>query len=363
MHVAVIGAGIVGASVAFRLSQAGALVSVVDKAEPATGTTAASFAWVNANNKTPWEYFELNHAGLEEHYRLVGELAGGPPWLYRGGNLIWVADEDLDELERRVERLRSWGYAAEWWTTSRAKAELEPHVAFPDPESPLAFFPREMWVDAPRLANLLLERAVETGTVVRPGVGAVGIEMDGGRVSGVTVTDGERIPVDVVVNAAGPDADHVAGLVGRQLPLESKNGLVVQITTEDGLLGRLLHTPRVNLRPDGPQRLLLNHGSVDEKLAAGDEEHFAEELLGRAREIIPLLADAGIEDVRAGTRPMPMDGFSCVGGVEDVPGYYEAVTHSGVTLGPLIGRLLAQDILTGEIDPLLPPFRPDRFKS
>jgi glycine/D-amino acid oxidase-like deaminating enzyme len=44
-----------------------------------------------------------------------------------------------------------------------------------------------------------------------------------------------------------------------------------------------------------------------------------------------------------------------------VLGYYEAVTHSGVTLGPLIGRVLAREVLTGEVDALIVPFRPDRF--
>ena len=41
----------------------------------------------------------------------------------------------------------------------------------------------------------------------------------------------------------------------------------------------------------------------------------------------------------------------------------EAVTHSGITLGPLVGRLLAREMLTGEVDPLIAPFRPDRFPS
>jgi glycine/D-amino acid oxidase-like deaminating enzyme len=44
-----------------------------------------------------------------------------------------------------------------------------------------------------------------------------------------------------------------------------------------------------------------------------------------------------------------------------IPGYFEAVTHSGVTLGPLLGRLLAQTVATGQTDPLLAPFSPDRF--
>jgi glycine/D-amino acid oxidase-like deaminating enzyme len=47
--------------------------------------------------------------------------------------------------------------------------------------------------------------------------------------------------------------------------------------------------------------------------------------------------------------------------VASVPGYYEAVSHSGITLGPVIGRLLASEIISGEGDAMLADFRPDRF--
>ena len=168
--------------------------------------------------------------------------------------------------------------------------------------------------------------------------------------------------MDAVVNTAGPGADEVAALVGRELPLEPKSGLLVRVTAEDGLLGRLLHTPRINLRPDGPGYVLLHHGSVDERLAdGGDKETLAEELLRRAIEVLPALRSAALENVRVGTRPIPADGFPCAGGVTGIPGYYEAVTHSGVTLGPLLGRLLAQEMLEGEVDLLVASYRPDRF--
>ena len=73
-RIVVIGAGIIGASVAFRLAKSGAArVWIIDGSRPGTGTTSASFAWVNANDKTPRDYFELNRAGLEEHSRLGGE--------------------------------------------------------------------------------------------------------------------------------------------------------------------------------------------------------------------------------------------------------------------------------------------------
>ena len=88
LTVAVIGAGIVGSSVAYRLSEGGAAVVLIDGAGPGTGTTSTSFAWVNANNKLPREYFELNLAGMREHGRLRDELGGG--WLHPTGNLIWA---------------------------------------------------------------------------------------------------------------------------------------------------------------------------------------------------------------------------------------------------------------------------------
>lgn len=363
MQVAVIGAGIVGASVAFRLSQGGARVWLVDEAEPASGTTSASFAWINANNKTPREYFELNRAGMEEHLRLRDELSGGASWLHQTGNLIWAEDGDSDELERRVGRLRSWGYAAEWWTTSRVVEELEPCATFGTPDTTIAFFPEEGWVDSPLLTKTFISLARRNGAEFRSGA-VSSIEVDGGRTSGVRLADGSHLSADKVVNAAGPAADPVAALVGRNLPMKPKDGLLAYVSTKTRLPGRLLHTPHVNLRPDGPGHVLLHHSSVDEKLAGGgDKEQLAEELLGRAREIVPGLADAEIEEIRAGTRPVPADGFSCVGGLASLPGYYEAVTHSGVTLGPLVGKLLAREITTGEVDSLLAPFRPDRFGS
>lgn len=352
---------------AFRLAQSKeAQVLILDRSRPGSGTTSASFAWANANQKTPRDYFELNRAGLEEHYRLRDELRGGigPPCLHLGGNLEWAGDEEaLERLERRVERLRSWGYAAEWRKASWANETLEPNVAFPSPETPVAFFHDEVWIDAPRLAGTLVERACEKGAETRFGSAVEEIEVAGGRVSALRLDRGERLPCDAVVNAAGPEADRVAALLGRALPLRPSRGLLVRLAVQGTPVDRLLHSPHINLRPDGPGGILLQHGSIDRKLESdvADKDSLSQELLERACRVVPALGSAEVEDVRVGVRPMPEDGLPCVGAVAGLPGYYEAVTHSGVTLGPLLGRLLAREILTGEVDTLVAPFRPDRF--
>ncbi|MDT7635737.1 MAG: hypothetical protein QOC83_25, partial [Pseudonocardiales bacterium] len=82
MHVVVIGAGVIGLSVATELARRGASVTVVEQEAPGVGTSATSYAWVNANNKEPRDYYELNLAGLEAHHRLARDADGG--WLVAG---------------------------------------------------------------------------------------------------------------------------------------------------------------------------------------------------------------------------------------------------------------------------------------
>jgi glycine/D-amino acid oxidase-like deaminating enzyme len=359
LKVAVVGAGIVGSSVAFRLSEGGAEVVLIDAAEPGSGTTSASFAWVNANNKLPRNYFELNVSGMREHERLHDEIGGG--WFHPTGNLIQSTDEE--DLEERVGRLRSWSYTAEMLTASTVNEKLEPEAVFPSPETRVAHFPEESWVDAPALTRTLVQAAARNGARTLAGNAVRGIEIGGEGVT-LRLEDGDTVNADAVVNAAGAWAASVADMVGRKLPLDVFRGLLVRVAVTGEPLGCLMHTPRVNLRPDGQGYVLLHHGSVDARLTddfAGTEDPLCAELLERARRVLPALAEAEVVEARFGLRPVPADGHSCVGALSDIPGYYEAVTHSGVTLGPLVGRLLAREILTGEVDALIAPFRPDRF--
>jgi glycine/D-amino acid oxidase-like deaminating enzyme len=363
LKVAVIGAGIIGSSVAYRLSVGGAEVVLIDGAEPGSGTTSASFAWVNANNKLPREYFELNRAGMREHERLRDEIGGD--WLHPTGNLIQATDEGREDLERRVERLRSWSYAAEMLPASTVNERLEPEVVFPDPKTKIAHFPEESWVEAPALTEALVQAASHDGALTLVGGAVHGIEVGGAGVT-ASLENGDAVRADAVVNATGASAASVAGMVERELPLDVFRGLLVRVAVSGGPLRHLLHTPRINVRPDGDGYVLLHHDSVDEKLSddfAGTEDPLCAELLERARRVLPALAEAEVVEARFGLRPVPADGHSCVGALSGVPGYYEAVTHSGVTLGPLVGRLLAREVLTGEVDPLIAPFRPDRFPS
>ena len=168
----VIGAGVMGASVAYRLAQAGAAVTVLEATRVGGGTSGISFAWTNAHKKPPKPYHDLNVAGMKAHSALADEF-GGTPWWHGGGSLEWEAEPDRPAQAENVERLRSWGYAAEWITLRQAQ-ELEPDI---DPatigDAPVAFFPEEGWLDPVVYAHAMLSGGTaspwRTSHLRRPG--------------------------------------------------------------------------------------------------------------------------------------------------------------------------------------------------
>lgn len=358
----VVGAGVVGACVAFRLVQAGARVTVVDAAGPAGGASGGSFAWVNASAKRPAHYFELNRAGVAEHTRLAEELADGS-WLHPTGTVSWPDEASPAGLAGRVAECNAAGYTAELLDARGVRAR-EPSVVVLD-GMVAAFFPREGWVDTPRLVGILLRRCVARGARLRTGVPVETVERCGDRVTGVGMADRTRLTADVVVNCAGVAADRLAASAGVPLPLRGgTEALLVTVAAPGDPVRGVVWSPTVHARPDGHGRVALGDGAATRRLAAGeDAEDLAAWTAARAAALIPALAGAPILDVRATARPMPADGFSCVGALAGLAGYVEAVTHSGVTLGPLFGRLVARAVLTGHEDPLLDAYRPDRFPA
>ena len=130
--VVVVGAGMLGAALAYRLARAGARVTVVDAGEPGRGTSGSSFAWANANDKTPLDYFRLNKAGMEAHRRLRDDLlAGGDDggWLHEGGGLELAGEAGREALLSKAARLKDWGYRVEVLDPAApAVRELEPHL-------------------------------------------------------------------------------------------------------------------------------------------------------------------------------------------------------------------------------------------
>ena len=189
--------------------------------------------------------------------------------------------------------------------------------------------------------------------------------MERGRARGVVTAEGEHLGADVVVSCVGHWTDELIALAGVRLPLAPTNGLLAISSPSPVRLRAMLHTHEVNLRADGAGRILMRAGEFDRTVVPGTPvvplPPACQQILARAIRVLPGLTGIRVESARVGVRPIPADGYPAVGPVPGVDGLYVVCTHSGVTLGPLLGRLVAQELMGGEADPRLERLRPARL--
>jgi glycine/D-amino acid oxidase-like deaminating enzyme len=353
----VIGAGVVGVAVAAGLARRGARVTVLEAGRPGAGTSGTTFAWVNAANKEPASYFALNVAGMRAHRDLAGDHA---PWYFPTGNLERATtDEHRAALAAKLDRLAASGYAARRLTAAKAR-ELEPDLAHTG-GADHAFFPDEAYVlPVPLLARLLAE-ARDRGATVRTRTEVT--EVDGGT---VRTADGTRYDADVVVSCAGRWTTRVAAMAGADVPMIDPDlagsPAVAYLATTAPVPVRLsgvLHTSRLHVRPDGGGRLMLHALDLD-GLAdpAAPAPGVAAEFVRRLPEVLAGADEVPVEAVRIGQRAIPGDGRTVAGFTD--PRFYVVATHSGITLAPLLGDLVAGEVF-GTRSAMLTDFRPERF--
>lgn len=379
INVVVIGAGVIGSVLTYRLAQAGAKVTVVERGIVAGGATYGSFAWTNVIGKEPREYFDLNMSSVREHDVLVAELEGN--WLHPDGGLVWVNRGDEGKAVtggtaayyKTIDLMREWGCEMERLTPEHVMREVEPELRIdPDQVEDVFRTPLEGWVETTVMCHAALQAAVrQHGAQVVEGA-AVEIRRTGDQVDGVVLGDGLVLSADVVVNAAGPEAARVASLAGVELPVRRAPG--VQIITQPlpTALRHIVHPGGYHywhhalpgLRPESGGRIMFHSTEVDRLLAAGEQVHADHPAVVKAVEdtaaVFPALRWARVEALRTGLRSIAPDEMPIVGFDPLVHGLYHAVMHSGVTLSPIMGRLVTQEI-SGQDAQEFASLRIDRF--
>ena len=357
MRVVIIGAGVVGTSVAFRLAEQGTRTILVEEDRPGAGASGASFAWLNARGRPQRPRHDLNVVGMAAHVALRSEL-GATPWWHGGGAMTWpVNDADMS-------RLRRWGYAVEEISREAVLAREPGLAAAALREGPFAYFPDEAWLDAVVYVGAMLIRAETLGAEFRRGR-VEDLLVEEGRVAGVRLLDGSTVPADAVVNCAGARANTLVRDPSLHVPLQPTRSLLVVTPPVATGLSRVLHTPGLNLRPDGAGRLMLQADTTDTELGAAstpaDAAPSATLLMDRARKLLPALGNAAAETARIGVRPVPADALPALGPVPGLPGYHVAVTPDAVTLAAHLGRVMAATVTDGKLPPALAPFAAARF--
>jgi glycine/D-amino acid oxidase-like deaminating enzyme len=362
-RVVVVGAGIVGSAVAMHLAERGLRPVLVDPDQTGGHSASArSFASLSAFGTDPAGDYELACAAMASWSRWATRLGEvGEVGFRRGGQLRWAADPSQGrQLAEQVEQARSRGYPIVP-VTKAALRRLLP-AAEPGPVAAACHAPQDGQVE-PGLVGAACRAATTAagGRLLLGEPARVRLHDDGLRVQ---VGEAVLRPA-VAVLAAGAESVAVAHAVGLDIPTLASPGLLVQTQPLAAFTDKVVYLPggpgpqgHLRQRPDGS--VLVGERSQEQVARDLSGEH-AQALLGQAARFLPPLRGARIARTLLGWRSMPADRLPIVGPVPGLDSLYLAVTHRGVTLAPVLGRLVADELATGEPAWLLAPFRPGRF--
>jgi len=346
-EVVVVGAGIIGASIAWHLAASGAVVTVVDGGATGGGATANSFAWINASWGNPEPYFRLRQRAMVEWRRLEAAVpALNVSWT---GGLCWdMPDEQLDAF---VRQHGGWGYGVRVAGPAEI-ATIEPNLMAPPARA--IHVADEAAVEPRNAAIALLRDAELHGARIQLDMPVAGLVARDGAVTGIQT--GDRVTsADEVVLAAGAGTAAMLGTIGMNFAMTKPPGLLAHSRPHKRLLNGIVLAPGLHMRQTRAGRLVAgsDFGGAD---AGAEPETTAAALLAKARSMLKDADALELDFLTIGYRPTPKGGFPAIGRVNHMPGLYVAVMHSGVTLAPAIGRFAAEEILSGQRDPLLAPY-------
>ena len=340
-----VGAGIVGASVAYHAARRGAAVTVVESALPGCGVTGSSFAWIGASGVAPGPAAALRRAATDEYRRLQSELPDlRVSWT---GSLSWSSGPPparVDDAQRLVG--------------ADAVAALEPNLREPPPWA--VHTPGDGAVDPVAVTEALVDGARRHGARVLVGTSVASVVVTAGRTVGVRTSTGDTLGARTVVVATGAEVSHLCAPLGFAVPVSRSPAILCRLGGAERLVRHVVAGPRVEVRPAGDGTLLaaLDHAgetSIDQVTRRGHRAVADIASLFRGGESVHL------RSAHIAWRPMPVDGEPVIGRVPDVAGLYLAVLHSGVSLAAVVGRLVAEEVVD-DVDPVdLRGCRPGRF--
>ena len=354
-EVVIIGAGIVGSSIAWHLTEAGcrSVLMVERESHQGKGSTGKSMGGVRAQFATPVNiqmslYSIPFYAAFEERLGLPSE--------YRAQGYLFVATKPshLDYLHTNQKLQKSLGLTQVRMLTREEIVAIVPQLRSDDVLGG-SFCPTDGFVDPYSVMVGFTTRACEQGATLWRGREVTGIHRENGRISGVETTRGP-VSTRVVVNAAGPWAAQVAALAGVDLPVEPLRRMLVPTEPFDGVSHAIPMvidmTNGFHFRPEGLGFLLAwNDPEETPGYKENFEPSFIEKVLLRAADRVPCFENLAVNPKRAwaGLYEMSPDHHAIIGEVHDVPGFLCANGFSGhgVMHAPATGKIVSDLILSG----------------
>jgi len=369
-RVAVIGAGVIGLGIAWRLAAAGCPVQVFDRGAAGAGASRAAAGMLAACMETePGEerLLGLTRASQDRWPAFAAELlqaTGIDVDLRTEGTLFAALNaDDAARLRFLHDFHRGLGLPIDWLDGAEARRR-EP---FLHPGVPAALYSAvDHQVDNRKLSAALLAAAHNAGAEVHEHTPVTRVLVEGGRAAGLAVGD-TTIPADVVVLAAGAWSRGIAGLPKEALPpVRPIKGQMLSLRMDPAapLLNHVVWTTGAYLVPRRDGTLIVGatteEKGFDDSLTAGG----VLSLLEGVWRALPSAAELPIVETWTGFRPGSRDDAPILGhGVVDGLVYATGHHRNGILLAPVTADAVAGLILSGEADAVIRPYDIQRFAA
>jgi sarcosine oxidase, subunit beta len=367
--IVIVGAGVMGASVAFHLArcQAGRIV-VIDKEHVASGGSGRSSALIRMHYSLPAEVkLALLSLNMFSHWR---ELTGEPSLFHKTGFVRIVQPNEMEKLKRNVEMQVALGANVQLISGEELR-QLEPDWDVAEVER-AAYEPDSGYGDGAGVANDFLARARDAGVTYMPKTHATAFLAKSERICGV-VTDKGTIGAPCVVAATGPWTRQLLQPLGVDLPIETEFHQVAILRNapdmRSGGCACIDSGTATYFRPDGADKFLIGdfYGKrpVDpDNFPQRASDDSLEELIERACRRIPKLEKAEVMRGVTGVYDMTPDCRPLLGEIPEVRGLYVCAGFSGMgfKISPGVGLVMSELLLEGRSKSVdIEAFRPNRF--
>lgn len=375
--VIVIGAGVIGSSVAYHLARCGARrVLVLERGQIGAGTTSQSSGILRTHYsvtenvalaKASWQVFEdfAGYLGDEEASAgLVkcGYLIASPP------------GPKLEPLRAALAAQQAMGIEVQLLDHAQAR-ELLPIARFDD-AALIGYEPEAGFADAYLVATGFARAARRAGVKILEGVEVRGLLLDGGRAAGVDTSQG-RFLAGTVVSTQNIWARDIERWTGIPTPVSAERHSVLALQGPEPYTFSMpvckdLGSPgMLYCRSYGGSQMLVSEGTVGETLAGPDNEQgdipidYVAEVGAQVAERFPSYETAGLASSWTGVYDVTPDWNPVLGPLPDLPGLVVGYGFSGhgFKLSPGVGRLLAQAALGLETEVPLAPYSLERFRT
>jgi glycine/D-amino acid oxidase-like deaminating enzyme len=376
--IVIIGGGIIGASIAYHLTQKQLTPLVLEQGDIASGSSGACEGLLLLQSKKPGIHLQLAQASTRRFPSLGEELGAEIEYEQKGGLVVIESREELDAMKVFADKQRADGVDLTLLDGAQTR-ELEP--ALSAHITGATYSPGEGQVNPFLLTRAFLRAAERRGATVALHTAVTGIAVAHSRIRGVETTGG-RVETPLVINAAGAYAAVIGEMVNRTLPIKPRRGqiLVTEVmppTIKRCLLSAAYIAAKFNpkLAEAGGMGFAVEQTASGSILVGSTREFVGFDrnttysgintIAGQILRVLPGLRDLHIIRAYAGLRPFTPDGLPILGPVSGLEGFFMAAGHEGdgVTLSPITGELVAQ-VVAGEA-PVFPmdPFKLERFDT